>query len=191
MVIFYKQKTFLQNRKPTFGRLSFGMWLIWAAAEQGAMELPPALIHAVAPEVRTRWANRLWVQRAAWTRAWLLDCDHSPAVWLSQVAFPLSASVSWLPGVSQLCSISLRNVWLYFSIPTFKYLPRDLQARVPGKTLHGFSTACCPRQHWENCWGFFSSWLHLPLTLLKTGIKTLDSCLPHKTFKSNIPITFS
>ena len=41
-------------------------------------------------------------------------------------------------------SVSLRNVWIYFFTPTLKYLHSHLQECFPGKTLHGFSTACCP-----------------------------------------------
>lgn len=67
--------------------MSFSVWPVPGLEQQQVCLLSSSF----------RWPQR-WRQRAARNMVTLgPDHDHSPAVWLSQVAFPLFASVFWLP----------------------------------------------------------------------------------------------
>lgn len=134
--------------------------------------------NAVAPRESTRWG---WVTVDA--GAWLLEWHITRP--LSNFLRLLSLSLPRFPdfwGAFQLPLLNLikktcGSIFLHHPLSTYTVTRRTFSWKDFARIFHSL----LPSLALGKLLFFFLG--ILPLTLLKTGIKTLDSCWPHKIFK--------
>lgn len=155
-------------------QMSVGMWLAVAWA-RGGTRSPSRLPQQGPREQHKVWQRDKGCGPGSLTGIPLLLCDFCHLLPLSLPGSRLlRAFPALLLSLIRKCIVFYTNIWVLaqWSVGTFSWKDFAWIFHCPLPWL------ALGKLHF-----FFPSWLHLPLTLLKTGIKTLDSCLPHKIFK--------